>query len=52
MSPEFCVSPEFWAEAKYFTVGPIDRDQVEDYARRKGMSVEEAEKWLQPNLGY
>jgi len=39
-------------EAKYFHVGQIDRDQVEDYAKRKGMSVEEAERWLRPNLGY
>jgi len=37
---------------EYFCLGQIDQDQVEDYARRKGMSVEEAEKWLQPNLGY
>jgi 5-methyltetrahydrofolate--homocysteine methyltransferase len=36
----------------YFMVGRIDRDQVEDYARRKGMSVGEAERWLAPNLGY
>jgi 5-methyltetrahydrofolate--homocysteine methyltransferase len=33
-------------------VGKINRDQVEDYARRKGMSVDEAERWLAPNLGY
>ena len=39
-------------EAKYFGVGKINRDQVEDYARRKGMTVEEAERWLAPNLGY
>ncbi len=39
-------------EATYFSVGKIDRDQVEDYARRKGMSVEEVERWLRPNLGY
>ena len=38
--------------ARYFAVGPVDREQVEDYARRKGISVEEAERWLQPNLGY
>jgi 5-methyltetrahydrofolate--homocysteine methyltransferase len=38
--------------ARYFNVGRIDRDQVEDYARRKGMSVGEVEKWLAPNLGY
>jgi len=39
-------------EAHYFAVGKIARDQVEDYARRKGLSVEEAERWLAPNLGY
>jgi 5-methyltetrahydrofolate--homocysteine methyltransferase len=39
-------------EARYFTVGKIGRDQVEDYARRKGIDVAEAERWLRPNLGY
>jgi 5-methyltetrahydrofolate--homocysteine methyltransferase len=39
-------------QARYFAVGPIDRDQVEDYARRKNMTVAEVERWLQPNLGY
>jgi 5-methyltetrahydrofolate--homocysteine methyltransferase len=39
-------------EAQYFAVGKIGRDQVEDYARRTGMSREEAERWLAPNLGY
>ena len=39
-------------KARYFAVGPIDRDQVEEYARRKDMTVAEAERWLQPNLGY
>jgi 5-methyltetrahydrofolate--homocysteine methyltransferase len=38
--------------ARYFAVGKIDRGQVEDYARRKGMSLEEAQRWLAPNLGY
>lgn len=38
--------------ARYFGVGKIDRDQVEDYARRKGMSIAEVEYWLAPNLGY
>jgi 5-methyltetrahydrofolate--homocysteine methyltransferase len=33
-------------------VGKINRDQVEDYAKRKNMSLAEAEKWLAPNLGY
>ena len=39
-------------QAHYFAVGKIDRDQVEDYARRKGISVAEAERWLGPSLGY
>jgi 5-methyltetrahydrofolate--homocysteine methyltransferase len=33
-------------------VGRVGRDQVEDYARRKGMTLAEAERWLAPNLGY
>ena len=39
-------------ECRYFVLGRIGRDQVEDYARRKGWSVDEAEHWLSPNLGY
>jgi 5-methyltetrahydrofolate--homocysteine methyltransferase len=39
-------------EARYFTLGKIGRDQVEDYAARKGMTVAEVERWLAPNLGY
>ncbi len=39
-------------QAQYFAVGKIGRDQVEDYARRKGMAFDEAERWLAPNLGY
>ncbi|NNK43304.1 MAG: methionine synthase, partial [Myxococcales bacterium] len=39
-------------KARYFAVGPVDREQVEDYARRKEVTVSEAERWLQPNLGY
>jgi len=39
-------------EAHYFGVGKIERDQIEDYARRKGWSVEEAERWLMPILNY
>ena len=38
--------------ARYFAVGRIGRDQVENYAGRKGITVEEAEYWLQPNLAY
>jgi 5-methyltetrahydrofolate--homocysteine methyltransferase len=39
-------------EARYFALGKIDRDQVEDYAQRKGLPVTEVERWLAPNLGY
>jgi 5-methyltetrahydrofolate--homocysteine methyltransferase len=39
-------------QSRYFVLGRIGRDQVEDYAGRKGWSVAEAEKWLSPNLGY
>jgi 5-methyltetrahydrofolate--homocysteine methyltransferase len=39
-------------ESAYFGVGRIDRDQVEDYARRKGWDVDEAERWLSPILAY
>jgi len=39
-------------EARYFTVGRIGHDQVEDYARRKGMDLSEVERWLAPNLAY
>jgi 5-methyltetrahydrofolate--homocysteine methyltransferase len=39
-------------QSRYFVLGRLGRDQVEDYARRKGWTVEEAEKWLSPNLGY
>ena len=39
-------------ESRYFVVGRINRDQVEDYAQRKGWTLAEAEKWLAPNLGY
>jgi 5-methyltetrahydrofolate--homocysteine methyltransferase len=39
-------------QSQYFVVGQIGRDQVEDYAKRKGWTMAEAEKWLSPNLGY
>ena len=38
-------------ESRYFNVGRIGRDQLEDYARRRGESLAENEKWLAPNLG-
>jgi 5-methyltetrahydrofolate--homocysteine methyltransferase len=39
-------------DSKYFGLGKIEKDQVEDYARRKGMSIQEVERWLAPNLSY
>ena len=39
-------------ESKYFTVGKISKDQVDDYRKRKGISLKEAEKWLRPILNY
>jgi len=39
-------------QARYFSVGRLGRDQVEDYARRKGMPTRDAERWLRPNLAY
>ena len=54
MTPAASVSGLYFAhpEARYFAVGRIGRDQVEDYAARKGISLDEAERWLRPNLGY
>ena len=54
MFPTAAVSGWYFAhpEARYFGLGKINRDQVEDYAARKAMSVSEMERWLAPNLGY
>ena len=54
MTPPASVSGIYLAhpEARYFMVGRVGRDQVEDYAARKGMRVEEVERWLAPVLGY
>ena len=54
MWPGSSVSGFYFAHPKsrYFSLGKIDRDQVEDYAQRKGMSVAEVERWLGPNLNY
>jgi 5-methyltetrahydrofolate--homocysteine methyltransferase len=54
MLPTAAVSGYYFAhpEAQYFGVARIGRDQVEDYARRRGVSIEQAEKWLRPNIGY
>ena len=54
MFPTAAVSGFYFShsDARYFSVGQVDRDQVESYANRKGISLAEAEKWLAPNLGY
>ena len=54
MTPAASVSGLYFAHprAHYFGVGKIDRDQVADYARRKGWSVQTAERWLAPILNY
>ena len=54
MMPAASVSGLYFAnpDARYFTVGRIGRDQLADYARRKGVTAEEAERWLTPNLAY
>jgi len=54
MDPASSVSGLYFAhpKAKYFNIGNIKRDQIEDYAKRKGMSVKEVENWLRPNLAY
>lgn len=54
MYPASSVSGFYFSHpnSKYFGLGKIGRDQVDDYAKRKQMSVEEVEKWLAPNLSY
>jgi 5-methyltetrahydrofolate--homocysteine methyltransferase len=54
MTPAASVSGLYFAhpQARYFTVGRVGSDQVEDYARRSGKSLAEIERWLAPNLGY
>jgi 5-methyltetrahydrofolate--homocysteine methyltransferase len=54
MFPTAAVSGFYFShpESRYFSVGKINRDQVESYALRKGMSVADVERWLAPNLGY
>ncbi|MBK6529944.1 MAG: methionine synthase [Deltaproteobacteria bacterium] len=54
MWPGSSVSGLYFAhpQARYFGLGKIDRDQVVDYQARKGMSLDEVERWLRPNLGY
>jgi 5-methyltetrahydrofolate--homocysteine methyltransferase len=54
MLPTAAVSGWYFshAESRYFGVGKINREQVEDYAKRKGWDLATAERWLAPNLGY
>ncbi|MGH8506152.1 MAG: vitamin B12 dependent-methionine synthase activation domain-containing protein, partial [Stenotrophobium sp.] len=54
MWPGAAVSGWYYSHpaSQYFVLGRISRDQVADYARRKGWTLQEAEKWLSPNLGY
>jgi 5-methyltetrahydrofolate--homocysteine methyltransferase len=54
MTPAASVSGLYFAHetARYFSVGRVGRDQVDDYARRKGIGLQEAERWLLPNLAY
>ena len=54
MVPTAAVSGLYFShpEARYFTIGKIGRDQVADYAERKGLSLTEMERWLAPNLAY
>lgn len=54
MQPAASVSGYYFAhpESRYFGLGKIDRDQVADYAQRRGISLQEAEKWLRPQLNY
>ena len=54
MVPTAAVSGLYFAhpESTYFAVSKINRDQVEEYAQRKGIELKDAEYWLAPNLGY
>jgi 5-methyltetrahydrofolate--homocysteine methyltransferase len=54
MVPTAAVSGLYFAhpDARYFAVGKLNRDQVEDYAQRKEMPLPEMERWLAPNLAY
>ena len=54
MLPAASVSGLYFShpQAKYFNIGRVGRDQVESYAQRKGVPVEEVERWLAPNLAY
>ncbi|MFB3044092.1 MAG: vitamin B12 dependent-methionine synthase activation domain-containing protein, partial [Acidimicrobiia bacterium] len=54
VTPTAAVTGLYFAhpDSRYFGVGKFQRDQVTDYAERKGWRLDEAERWLAPNLGY
>jgi 5-methyltetrahydrofolate--homocysteine methyltransferase len=54
MTPAAAVSGFYFShpDSRYFGIGKIDKDQVESYAERKGMTLETAERWLMPVLTY
>ena len=54
MVPTAAVSGLYFShpDSRYFAIGKLNRDQVADYAERKGMSLAEIERWLSPNLAY
>ncbi len=54
MKPTAAVSGLYFAhpQSKYFGLGKLQKDQIEDYASRKEMTTEQVEKWLSPNLNY
>ena len=54
MWPAAAVSGIYYShpQSKYFGLGKIAKDQIEDYVAKKGVSMEEAEKWLSPALNY
>ena len=53
MTPPAAVAGMYFGHpaSRYFSLGRIGRDQLEDYAARKAMQIDEAERWLRPNLG-
>jgi len=54
MTPAASVSGFYFShpQAKYFNVGRVGRDQIESYAKRRGIPIDDVEKWLSPNLSY
>jgi 5-methyltetrahydrofolate--homocysteine methyltransferase len=54
MWPASAVSGFYYShpQSKYFGLGKIEKDQVEDYTKKRGIAIEEAERWLSPALNY